>query len=350
LLRLGGMEPIPSIPSSRGGDAPDPWTLTGAAAEPGTADRAAEVRRRLLDGPAVHAARTFDVMSIVYPARFAFWGAAMVPTPYVYLVHRATLLELAGAERPVRVLFNPTEPAGVLRAPFVTRLRASYGPLARLGWEVHTDLAAQLAAVGVAADDIDYLAFDHFHLQDLGPALRRFPRARLIAQRQEWAMWDALHPLQRPFFLADGRDEVPLDRVMFVDGDHDLGGGAVLVATPGHTAGNQTLFFRTGDRGIWGISENGVCADNWSPQASRIPGVADRSRLQELEVLPNLDTPQSGADHYTSMLVEKAVVDRVPSHPEFVQMMPSWEATRSVRSPGLAPTYRHGGIVAKPLG
>ena len=31
----------------------------------------------------------------------------------------------------------------------------------------------------------------------------------------------------------------------------------MLIRTPGHTSGNQTLFIHT-EQGVWGISENGT--------------------------------------------------------------------------------------------
>ena len=49
----------------------------------------------------------------------------------------------------------------------------------------------------------------------------------------------------------------------------------------------------------------------------------------------NANTPERGADQYTSMVLERTVVDRVKRAPAFVQMFPSSEVTPSALSPGL---------------
>ena len=41
---------------------------------------------------------------------------------------------------------------------------------------------------------------------------------------------------------ADGKKDVPANRVVLTDHDLALGDGCVLLRTPGHTSGNQTLF------------------------------------------------------------------------------------------------------------
>ena len=56
------------------------------------------------------------------------------------------------------------------------------------------------------------------------------------------------------------------------DGDLALGDGVLLVRTPGHTSGNQTLFLNTAE-GVWGVSENGTCADNWTPATVKSAGI-----------------------------------------------------------------------------
>jgi len=128
--------------------------------------------------------------------------------------------------------------------------------------------------------------------------------------------------------------------VSLTTGDFSLGDGVMLLRTPGHTSGNQTLFLST-DSGVWGVSENGTCADNWSPMDSRIPGLRSLCRKQDVDVVLNSNTPERGADQYTSMVLERTVVDRVKRAPAFVQMFPSSEVTPSALSPGLKPTILH---------
>src|SRR5262249_48584851 len=129
----------------------------------------------------------------------------------------------------------------------------------------------------------------------------------------------------------------------FSSGDFALGDGVMLLRTPGHTSGNQTLFLNT-EQGVWGISENGTCADSWSPLDSKIKGLAATCRKQDLDIILNATTLEGGADQYTSMVLERTIVDRVKRAPAFVQMFPSSEVTPNLATPGVTPTLLHRAI------
>jgi glyoxylase-like metal-dependent hydrolase (beta-lactamase superfamily II) len=279
--------------------------------------------------------------------------------PLVSFTHRCLLVQFfqRGALR--NLLFNPTDIEAARQTPYFAALIEKFGRFEKLLQKKYDPLEVQLRALGLGPGDIDYIAFDHFHTQDLrgqlgtedGARAPRFPNATLLAPKIEWDEWDDLHPMQRSWFIADGRRGVQTNRVIFTDGDLHLGDGVMLLRTPGHTSGNQTLFTST-DTGVWGTSENGTCADCWSPLDSKIPGVARAARLEDLEVLINCNTPEAGANQHTSMILERTIVDRVQSRPAFCQMFPSTEITPSVLSPGLRPTYLHEhithGTVTKP--
>ncbi len=307
------------------------------------------MRARVEAMPAVVAVRSLPVTTLVYPTRFAFQGAALSPAPFVPLTHRALVVQFQAAGALKTLLFNPTDPERARRAPYFVRLLERFGErMASFLATRFEPLEVQLARFGIEAAHIDYVAFDHFHTQDLrgllgttdGRLAPRFPNATLLASRVEWDEWDDLHPMQRAWFVPDGKEGVRDDRVLFTDGDLALGDGVVLLRTPGHTAGNQTLFWK-GSRGVWGCSENGTSADNWSPRASRIAGLASAAKLGDLDVLLNANTPEAGADQYASMMLERTLADAVPSAPAFVQMFPSSEVTPGLIAPGLSPTWLH---------
>jgi hypothetical protein len=64
-----------------------------------------------------------------------------------------------------------------------------------------------------------------------------------------------------------------------------------------------------------------------------------------MDVVLNANTPELGAQQYTSMILERTIVDRVNRAPGFCQMFPSSEVTPSALAPGLTPTIVHGGLV-----
>ena len=305
----------------------------------------------LREQPRVLSVDTLPLTAFPYPTKRAFDGALTLPLPYVFLTHRALLVtfEAEGATR--RLLFNPTQWQASQAAPFFRRLLERFGQAAaeRLRGDF-PPLLNQLEKLGVKPEQIDLLAFDHFHTQDLRPLLGcdipdqedrtpgpLFPNAHLLAPRVEWEAWDDLHPVQRAWYVAEGKIGVPMERVVLTDADLRLGDGVALVRSPGHTLGHQTLFAHHGD-GVFGCSENGVSADAWTPYESRLPGLPAFARGYDLEVVRNANTLELGAEQYTSMMLEREIVDRVGEAPAFVRMFPSSEVTPSIMAPGVFPS------------
>jgi hypothetical protein len=293
----------------------------------------------LREGPRVVAVRTFDLSRLLYPTAFAFHGAAIAPAaPYVVMRHRMLLVQVLAEGALRNILFNPTDVEAGRAVGYYREIIETAGErVSRFIQEKHPTPDEHLRAAGVDPADVDLVAFDHFHIQDLRKLHARFPHAVLLAPRREWEDWDHLHPLQRAWFIEDGKKGVPASGVALTEHDLWLGDGCVLLRTPGHTVGNQTIFVH-GEQGVFGCSENGTSCDSWSPHESRIPGLARAARMRELEAILNCNTPEHGAEQYTSMILEKSVVDRVPEAPAFAQMFPSSEVSPSWMAPGIAPS------------
>ena len=309
---------------------------------------AEKLHHTFASGPRCHAVRTLPLTTLPYPTRYAFGGAALAPFPFVTMTHRALLVQFFQGGELRNLLMNPTDLEGARATPFFARLQKRFGDrVTQLLQTKYDPLEVQLAALGLSPAQIHYVAFDHFHTQDLRNLLgttdgrgARFPNAKLIASAVEWSDWEDLHPMQRPWFVADGKQKVHTNNLVLTDCDLMLGDGVMLCRTPGHTSGNQTLFLSTAE-GVWGVSENGTSADNWSPHDSKIAGLSQTSRALDAEVILNANTPELAATQYTSMVVEKTLVSRVSRAPAFVQMFPSSEVTPSVIAPGVTPTLLH---------
>lgn len=338
----------------------DAWSLIAAGARHRAVRVGAErIREKIASGPRSVAVRSLPLQVAPYPVKYAFRGAAITPYPFITFTHRCLLVQFFQHGVLKTLLFNPTDVERARKTPYFARIGAKLARFEPFLAKKLDSLETQLADLGIKNDDIDYIAFDHFHTQDLrgqlgtadGKYATRFPNATLLAPKCEWDDWAQLHPLQRAWFIEDGRKGVKTERVAFTDGDLHLGDGIMLLRTPGHTSGNQTLFVST-DSGIWGTSENGVCADAWSPLDSKIAGIAATCRREDLDVILNSNTPEDSAAQYSAMNLERTIVDRVAKNPAFVQMMPSTEMTPSALTPGLRPTWIHGevrhGTVMKP--
>jgi hypothetical protein len=324
-------------------------------------EAAAEFRARFATAEnRVRAVRTVDIASAGYPVKFAFGGAAHGANPYINIINRLQVVQYEDFEGRLRTLaYEPTVPEGPAEAPFyqqqIERLGEfiSYKVLAKI-WN-HPDEA--LIKAGLRPEDVDYVSFDHLHVQDVrfilgttapipGESVPRpplFPNAKLIAQRAEWETFRSLHPMQWAWYVADGIKDVPEDNVILIEGDVELGRGVALVSTPGHTDGNHSLVINTPE-GVWVSSENGVCADSWHPHLSKIPGVRKFAEYYGREVILNSNTLEDSIDQYDSMIKEKALADPNPREPRFLNVFPSSEMASWRRQWPVVPTFTYGGI------
>jgi glyoxylase-like metal-dependent hydrolase (beta-lactamase superfamily II) len=324
------------------------WPVRGAGARLDAVRRGGRrLRDRILAGGAVRCVRTADIATFPYPTRYGLGGVAASPAPYLFMRNRMQLVQVAVNGRTVTILINPTDAERSSAAPYFARMRERYGAVARnVLSTVHSTVAAALAGWSVTPDTIDYITFDHLHVQDLRGLLAPgglLPNARLLVQRPELDTLAELHPLQADWYIPDALAGVAADRIIALDGDYLIGGGFALVRTPGHTIGNHSLVVVT-DRGAWTISENGICIDAYAPGISRIHGLARAARDTGVEVILNANTREHSLDQYTSMVLEKTLADPVADRPELPQHLPSSELVGHLLAPGLAPTYTHGAI------
>lgn len=326
------------------------WTVRAAGARLEAVRRGGRrLRDRLLAGGAARCVRTVDIATFPYPTSYGFAGVASSLAPYVFMRNRMQLVQVVTGGRTVTILVNPTDSERSAAAPFFARMQERYGALAaRVLGTRHSSVPAALGAWGVAPAAIDYITFDHLHVQDVrgllapGPGGTAFlPNARLLVQRGELDTLAGLHPLQADWYIADALTGIPADRIVALDGDVAIGAGFALIRTPGHTAGNHTPLVIT-DRGVWTISENGISVDSYAPGTSQIRGLARHARDTGVEVILNGNTREGSLDQYTSMILEKTLADGVPDHPELPQHLPSSELVAHPLAPGLGPTYTHG--------
>lgn len=310
---------------------------------------AAAAREALLEQGPVEGLTTCPLVTFPYPTVFAFSGAALSPAPYVMMTNRMQVVQYRDWEgRPRILLFNPSDYDRGERAPFFAKLLERYGEFIgrRLLRTRHGTVASHLEALGLRPEDVDYLAFDHLHVQDLRGwlggegASAFFPRARLLVQRAEWEGTNNLHPMQRAWFVPDGVNGVPEARVVQMEGDAWLGPGVAIVSTPGHTLGNWSLAVVT-DRGLFVVSENGVATESYTPERSGIPGIRSTAEHMGYEVVLNGNSREHSLDQYSSMVVEKVLAGPSKVDPAYVNFFPSSELTASLMAPGLSPTFSH---------
>src|SRR4051794_22801099 len=156
---------------------------------------ALSVREKMLNDGTVQALSTCPLITLPYPSLFAFSGAALSPAPYILMTNRMNVVQFVDPEGQLRtLLFNPSDVDRNEKTPFYANLKARYGNF--LSHKVmstrHATVQEHLERLGLTPDDVDYIAFDHLHIQDVRgwigadgiPGI--FPRAKLIIDRAEW--------------------------------------------------------------------------------------------------------------------------------------------------------------------
>ena len=224
------------------------------------------------------------------PAEFAFHGAAEASTRTSTSSTGWWSSSSRTSTGALRTLaWEPTIAEGPAEAPFYEQLLERYGEL--LAYKVfatfYNTVDEALAAPGSRRADVDYVCFDHLHVQDLRlmmgttePVGGRARAARAVLPQREVRLPaqggrhvrvdppDAVGLVRpgRHGRRARGQPRAARRRRRAREGRGDR------CWTPGHTDGNHSLCVNTPD-GIWVSSENGVAADNWHPHLSKIPSV-----------------------------------------------------------------------------
>jgi glyoxylase-like metal-dependent hydrolase (beta-lactamase superfamily II) len=109
-----------------------------------------------------------------------------------------------------------------------------------------TTLRGELAAIGVAAPMITYFALSHSHWDHVGNA-NDYAGSTWLARQAEYDFMFAAPAAQKQPYAA--LEHAP--HIQFITGDHDVfgDGSVVLMSTPGHTPGHQSLYLKLAHTG-----------------------------------------------------------------------------------------------------
>jgi N-acyl homoserine lactone hydrolase len=149
-------------------------------------------------------------------------------------------------------------------------------------------LSAQLAQLGYTPESINYVAFSHLHGDHAGNA-NMFARSTWLVQRVEHDAAFSAQAAQNGFDVSQ-YDSLRNAQKTLLTGDHDVfGDGSVMIlSTPGHTVGHQSLMVRlrsdtvvlSGD--LWHFRENrerrGVPSFNYNKEQT----LASMERMEQI--------------------------------------------------------------------
>ncbi|MEJ8813039.1 N-acyl homoserine lactonase family protein [Variovorax ureilyticus] len=129
-------------------------------------------------------------------------------------------------------------------------------------WHLPKTLAAQLGELGVKPSDIQYVAVSHSHPDHIGN-VDMFPDSMLLVQKAEYESTSASSLRSRPS-----------GTVTTLQGDRDVfgDGSVVIISTPGHTVGHQSLLVKLPRTGAVLLSGDAVhFKSNWDNK--RVPSI-----------------------------------------------------------------------------
>lgn len=175
-------------------------------------------------------------------------------------------------------------------------------------WHRTQTLVGALAALTLKPADVRYVALSHVHPDHAGN-VDAFPDATLIIQKAELEY--AMRLTQKPF--SDGHKIQP------IEGDRDLFGdnSLIILATPGHTPGHQSLLVhldKTGDVVLSGDLAH--FQSNWdnrripdfnydkTQSAASMEKIARVLDERHAQLWINHDKPSSDSRHHTPQFYE----------------------------------------------
>ena len=172
-------------------------------------------------------------------------------------------------------------------------------------WRRLKTLASQLEQIGVAPRDVRYIGLSHTHPDHVGN-VELFPSVPVLMQRSEYD-W-AFGQERKPF-----KPEHPVTKL---EGDRDVfgDGSVIILSTPGHTPGHQSLLVRVRKTGWILLSGDAVhFRSNW--EARRVPTM-NVDRETTLASMQRLAEIQSERNAQLWINHDKAQADQLRHAPE----------------------------------
>lgn len=165
-------------------------------------------------------------------------------------------------------------------------------------------LTRRLAAIGVAADDVDLVIISHFHGDHVNGLVSpagglAFRNAEISVPASEWSFWTndderARAPAGRLRDLFENTERVfgPfVDRVQTHAWDEEVVPGVTAIGTPGHSIGHTSYLVESGDERLFLIQDVSnhpavsLQHPGWHLAFDQDPVAAERTRRATLEWL-----------------------------------------------------------------
>jgi glyoxylase-like metal-dependent hydrolase (beta-lactamase superfamily II) len=176
----------------------------------------------------------------------------------------------------------------------------------------------QLAQIGIEPTSIAHIAFSHTHGDHVGNA-NLFTNGTLYIQQAEYDAAFGPDAVTKWNFEVASYDKLRTNKTVTLNGEHDVfGDGSVLIiSTPGHTPGHQSLLVRLPKTGPIILSGDMVhLQENWT--ARRVPSFnydveQSRSSMEKIAAIMR----DTGAELWINH--DKAQSDRRAKAPAYIE-------------------------------
>ncbi|EMO24847.1 hypothetical protein LEP1GSC170_1754 [Leptospira interrogans serovar Bataviae str. HAI135] len=133
--------------------------------------RARKFREKMLSGSQVVFYRSYDLVRVPYPTRYALLNAYSLPTPYMHILNRLFIVQYKTSDGIKTLLFSPSDIDANAETPFFKRLAGSFGPFQSIGKKIIAPILNTveecLQDAGISPEKVDYISYDHLHTQDI---------------------------------------------------------------------------------------------------------------------------------------------------------------------------------------
>ncbi|MGZ5125820.1 MAG: N-acyl homoserine lactonase family protein [Burkholderiales bacterium] len=184
-------------------------------------------------------------------------------------------------------------------------------------YTLRSAFSAQLSAMGIQPVQIGHVAFSHTHGDHVGNA-NLFTSGTLYIQQAEYDAAFGSEAISKWGFEVASYEKLRTSKTLKLNSDHDVfgDGSVMIISTPGHTPGHQSLLVRLPRRGPVILSGDVVhLQENWT--ARRVPSFnydAEQSR-KSMEKIAAL-MAQTGAELWINH--DKAQSDGIPKASAYI--------------------------------
>ncbi len=179
-------------------------------------------------------------------------------------------------------------------------------------------LSAQLAQLGLAPSDIEFLSFSHMHSDHTGNG-NMFAASTWIVDADERArMFDAEHRADPQDFGNYSQLENATTRLIEGDGDYDaFGDGSVtIIQAPGHTPGHTILRVNLAHAGAVLLT-----GDLWHLAESRARRTVPSFNTDRAQTLASMDKVEALAASANARIIRQHVMEDFAALPVFPEAL-----------------------------